>query len=202
LASFCTNHDTGKEVGQAFQPDSEPGQAEKPDRRDLGSGSGLLTRPTSATGGLPVPDRWRVTRSATVGRMAGSRDPRRTNGPTAGSRNPRRTKHHWDSLTTSNWPLATIFSPLATRHSPLFRATRRVKAHTRRAPPFRLGDARVCVSHRIVKDHPHHPDILSLRQDRPTLASVSGRWSLLDGMRAIATGSFLAERHAGSDRIL
>src|SRR5271157_2133540 len=48
-------------------------------------------------------------------------------------------------------PLTTIFSPFA------------VSKHTRRAPPFRLGGARVCVSHRIVKDHPHDPDILSLR---------------------------------------
>jgi hypothetical protein len=31
-------------------------QAGKPDRRDLGSGIGRLTRPTSASEGLPVPN--------------------------------------------------------------------------------------------------------------------------------------------------
>jgi len=104
--------------------------------------------------------------------------PRRTNGPTAGSRNPRRTKHHWDSLTTGHWQLATIFSPLATR---------RVKALTHRAPPFRFGGARACFSHRNVKDHPHYPNILSLRQNYPSLASVSGTCSPFDGMSSIAT---------------
>jgi len=82
---------------------------------------------------------------------------------------------------TDHWPLATGY---------YFLATRRVKAHTRRAPPFRLGDARVCVIHRIDKDHPHYPDILSLRQNCPSLASVSGTWSLLDDTSAIAMGSF------------
>ena len=53
-----------------------------------------------------------------------------------------------------------------------------------------LGKAVACLSHRNVKEHPHYPDILSLRQNRPTLASVSGRWSLLDGMSAIVVGSF------------
>ncbi len=104
--------------------------------------------------------------------------PRRTNGPTAGSRNPRRTKHHWDSLTTGHWQLATIFSPLATH---------RVKAHTHRALPFRFGGARACFSHRNVKDHPHYPDILSLRQNYPSLAIVSGTCSPFDGMSSIAT---------------
>ncbi len=50
----------------------------------------------------------------------------------------------------------------------------------------RVGGARAWFSHRIIKDHPHCPDILSLRQNRRTLASVSGRWSLLDGMNAFA----------------
>jgi len=40
-----------------------------------------------------------------------------------------------------------------------------VSKNTRRAPPFRLGDARACFSHRIGKDPPHDPDMLSLRQD-------------------------------------
>ena len=35
---------------------------------------GLLTRPSSATAGLPVPDRRRVTWKPPVGRTAGSRD--------------------------------------------------------------------------------------------------------------------------------
>src|SRR5208337_260104 len=53
--------------------------------------------------------------------------------------------------------------------------------------------------HRLIdKDHPHYPDILSLRQNCPTFASVSGSWSLLDGMSAIATGSFLAEPNRSS----
>ena len=42
----------------------------------------------------------------------------------------------------------------------------------------------------VVKDPPQCPNILSLRQECPSLASVSGKWSLLDGMSAIATGSF------------
>ena len=58
------------------------------------------------------------------------------------------------------------------------------------APPFRFGETQACFSHRIVNDHSHCPDILSLRQKCPSLASVSGKWSLLDGMSAIATGSF------------
>ena len=39
---------------------------------------GLLTRTSSWTDGLPVPDRWRVTWRPTFGRRAGSGDPRRT----------------------------------------------------------------------------------------------------------------------------
>gem|GEM_PF-3985911 len=66
----------------------------------------------------------------------------------------------------------------------------RVSKNRRRAPPFRFGNARACFSHRNVKDSPHCPDIRSLRQKCPRLASVSGKWSLLDGMSAIATGSF------------
>jgi len=65
----------------------------------------------------------------------------------------------------------------------------RVIAHTRRAPHFRPGDARVCFSHRIDKDHLHDPDILTLRQDCPTLACVSGKWFHLDGMSAVVVGS-------------
>ena len=42
--------------------------------------------------GLPVPDRRRVKWRPTVGRTAGSGDPRRTKGRTAGSGDPRRTK--------------------------------------------------------------------------------------------------------------
>src|SRR5271157_1231475 len=45
----------------------------------------------------------------------------------------------------------------------------------------------------VAKDHLHDPDIVSLRQHCPTLAGVSGKWSLVDGMSATATGSFLAE---------
>src|SRR5271157_5154505 len=36
------------------------------------AGSGLMTRPASATVGLPVADRWRVNRRPAVGRTAGS----------------------------------------------------------------------------------------------------------------------------------
>src|SRR5208283_2127831 len=53
----------------------------------------------------PVPDRWRGTRRPTVGRRAGSGDPRRTSAT-----------DYW-LLTTDYWPLATILSPLATRSS-------------------------------------------------------------------------------------
>src|SRR5271157_2686202 len=49
---------------------------------------------------------------------------------------------------------------------------------------------RAFLSHRIVKDAPHDLDILSLRQDCPRLARVSGTWSLFDSTRAIALGSF------------
>src|SRR5208337_5115028 len=52
------------------------------------------------------------------------------------------------------------------------------------------GGARACSSHRIDKDHPHDPDILSLRHDCPTLAAVSGKWFPLDGRSAMATGWF------------
>jgi len=50
----------------------------------------------------------------------------------------------------------------------------RVTQNTHRAPPFRFGGARACFSHRIAKDPPHYPDMLSLRQDCPSLATVSG----------------------------
>ena len=42
------------------------------------------------------------------------------------------------------------------------------------SPPFHFCSARVCFSHRIAKDSSHYPDILSLRQHCPSLASVSG----------------------------
>jgi len=68
------------------------------------------------------------------------------------------------------------------------------KADTHRAPLFHLSGARLCFQYRIIKDHPHSPDILSVRQNRPTLARVSGTWSLLDGASAIAMGSFRRNR--------
>src|SRR5271157_1663414 len=37
-----------------------------------------------------------------------------------------------------------------------------------------MGGAWACLSHRIDKETPHCPDILSLRQNCPSLASVSG----------------------------
>ncbi len=40
---------------------------------------------------------------------------------------------------------------------------------------FGVGGMRACFSYRIAKDSSHDPDILSLRQDRRNLASVSGR---------------------------
>src|SRR5271157_93757 len=58
---------------------------------------------------------------------------------------------------------------------------------TRRAPPCGLSDARAFTSYRIGKEHPHDPDILSLRHDCPTLAGVSGKWCLLDCTSAMAT---------------
>src|SRR5271157_4345492 len=67
------------------------------------------------------------------------------------------------------------------------------RAYTR-APPFGVGDTRAFFSYRIAKDGRHDPDILSLRQDCPTLAGVSGKWSLVDGMSAIEVGSFCRSR--------
>jgi hypothetical protein len=40
-----------------------------------------------------------------------------------------------------------------------------------RAPPFGLGGARACFSHRIAKGSSHDPDILSLRQGCQSLAT-------------------------------
>src|SRR5271157_4446869 len=59
--------------------------------------------------------------------------------------------------------------------------------------------SRAFTSYRIGKEHPHDPDILSLRHDCPTLAGFSGKWSLLDGRSAIATGWFpsLSDRVRG-----
>ena len=54
---------------------------------------------------------------------------------------------------------------------------------------------------RIFKDHPHYPDILSLRQGCPSLASYYGTCSFLDGMSAIVVGSLCrnqAEEHMPS----
>src|SRR5271157_2494660 len=66
----------------------------------------------------------------------------------------------------------------------------RVSTNTHRAPPCGLSDARAFTSYRIGKEHPHDHDILSLRQDCPTLAGFSGKWSLLDGRSANAAGWF------------
>lgn len=63
-----------------------------------------------------------------------------------------------------------------------------------RVPPFDFGGARAGISQRIVKERPHCPDILILRQIRPTLASLSGSCFLLDGSSAIATVSFCRDR--------
>lgn len=78
---------------------------------------------------------------------------------------------------TDHWPLATIasHSPCQSKHTP-----RAAFPHVRRASRF---------SHRIAKEHPQHPVILSVRQDGPNLESVSGTWSFLNGMSATATGS-------------
>src|SRR5271166_5682465 len=66
----------------------------------------------------------------------------------------------------------------------------RVSTNTHRAPLRGLSDARAFTSYRIGKEHPHDPDILSLRHDCPTLAGFSEKWSLLDGRSAMATGWF------------
>ena len=66
----------------------------------------------------------------------------------------------------------------------------RVSTNTRRAPPCGLSDARAFTSYRIGKEHPHDPDILSVRQDCQTLAGFSGKWSLLDSRSAMVTGWF------------
>ena len=67
----------------------------------------------------------------------------------------------------------------------------RVSTNTHPPVPRRgLGQARAYSSYRIGKDHPHDPDILSLRHDCPTLAAVSGKWFPLDGRSAMATGWF------------
>ena len=77
-------------------------------------------------------------------------------------------------------PLTTIFSPLATRHSPLrlhwplfsrhsplaaaqANCSASVRYPAARAPPFRLGGARDSTLLRIVQDHPHCSPILILR---------------------------------------
>ena len=75
----------------------------------------------------------------------------------------------------------------------------RVSTNTHRAPLRGLSEARAFTSYRIGKDHPHDPDILSLRHDCPTLAAVSGKWFPLDGRSAIATGWFpsLSDRVRG-----
>ena len=66
----------------------------------------------------------------------------------------------------------------------------RVSTNTHRAPLRGLSNARAFTSSRIGKEHPHDPDTLSIRHDCPTLAVVSGKWSLLDGRSAMATGWF------------
>src|SRR5271157_818145 len=76
------------------------------------------------------------------------------------------------------------------QHRQIERISFRASTNTHRAPPCGLSDARAFTSYRIGKEHPHDPDILSLRRDCPTLAGVSGKWSLLDGRSAIATGWF------------
>ncbi len=74
------------------------------------------------------------------------------------------------------------------------------RTHAPRAA-LRLGDARARISQQIFKDHPHYPDILSLRQGCPSLASYYGTCSFLDGMSAIVVGSLCrnqAEEHMPS----
>jgi len=82
-----------------------------------GFGSGLTTRPASATVGLPVPDRGRVAWRPAVGRTAGSGDPRRTSdwrpavGRTAGQEtlaervNGVEGANHVFEVPESGWPL-------------------------------------------------------------------------------------------------
>ena len=76
------------------------------------------------------------------------------------------------------------------QHRQIERISFRASTNTHRAPPRGLSDARAFTSYRIGKEHPHDPDILSLRRDCPTLAGVSGKWSLLDGRSTMATGWF------------
>ena len=89
--------------------------------------------------------------------------------------------------------LSYLVDPQALHNRHIGRPGFLVSKNTHPAPPFGVGDTRAALSHRIAKDAPDDPDILSLRHDCPTLAGVSGKWSLLDGMSTIATGSFLAE---------
>src|SRR5208337_4126581 len=84
------------------------------------------------------------------------------------------------SLTARHYP---CFPSGPSLHWPLA-ATRRLyhrQFSGRRGAGHRRGDA---------KHHPHSPDILSLRQDCPNSASVSGSCSLLDGTSALVVGSF------------
>ena len=84
------------------------------------------------------------------------------------------------SLTARHYP---CFPSGPSLHWPLA-ATRRLchrQFSGRRGAGHRRGDA---------KHHAHSPDILSLRQDCPNSASVSGSCSLLDGTSALVVGSF------------
>ena len=89
--------------------------------------------------------------------------------------------------------LSYLVDPQALHNRHIGRQGFLVSKNTHPRPAFRRGRHAAVLSHRIAKDAPDDPDILSLRHDCPTLAGVSGKWSLLDGMSTIATGSFLAE---------
>ncbi len=69
-----------------------------------------------------------------------------------------------------------------------------VKQHARRAPPFRQGAPLDRVTHRNEKDHPHCPDILSLRQHSPSPTSVSEDRILIDDTSTMAMDSSCRDR--------
>ena len=84
----------------------------------------------------------------------------------------------------------------------------RVSTNTRRAPPCGLSDARAFTSYRIGKEHPHDPDILSVRQDCQTLAGFSGKGGRKrdgsggrkrDGSDIAKSGGFSACPHSIAD---
>src|SRR5271157_1172212 len=164
-------------------------------------GQGLLTRPSSATAGLPVPDRWRMTWRRPVGRTAGSEDPRRTSrhgcfmipGKLKQVSSGQRSRHG-SFITPMEIETAldsTIRTPQSAQTHP---------ARTRQEPPFSSS----CWPRSAVPESAAAESAVPLREQRPlTIGFVLARNNTLgrrDFWLPLPSRERVGERGAGHDQ--